>query len=279
MPKFDTPDPISVTIDRIVGDIRIVAGERTDTTVDVRPSDPSKPSDVRGSEATQVEFSSGRLLVRGPKQRSFIGKTESVDVTIGLPAGSHVRGASEMGSFDCEGPLGSCRLKAAYGNIRLGETQALQANSAYGDVTVDLVAGDADIATASGELRIGRITGTGMIKNANGDTTVGETAGDLVIRTANGDISVDRAHASVTLKSANGDIRIGEVVGGSIVAETACGEISVGIRQDTPAYLDVSTAYGSVRNTLQASDAPDKSEAPVQVRARTAYGDIVIGAA
>jgi DUF4097 and DUF4098 domain-containing protein YvlB len=232
--------------------------------------------DVRGAENTQVEFSGGRLLVRGPKQRSFIGRTESVDVTIQLPAGSHVRGASAIGAFDCQGPLGSCRIKTDYGNIRLDETRVLQANTAYGDVTVDLVVGDADIATASGELRIGRITGAGMIKNSDGDITVGEVSGDLLVRTANGNISVDRAHSSVTVKSANGDLRIGDVTGGPIVAETACGEISVGIHQGTEVWLDVSTAYGHVRNTMEASEGPKKSEAAVEVRARTSYGDIVI---
>lgn len=276
MPKFDTPEPISVTVERIVGDVRIVAGNRTDTSVDVRPSDPSRPQDVRGAENTQVELSGGRLLVRGPKQRSFIGRTESVDVTIELPAGSHVQGASDMGAFDCEGPLGSCRIKTAYGNIRLGETKLLQASTGYGDVTVDLVVGDADIATASGELRIGRITGAGMIKNSNGDIAIGEVSGDLLVRTANGNISVERAHSSVTAKSACGDLRIGGVAAGTVVAETAYGEISLGIRRGAAAWLDVSTDYGHVRNTLDPSEAPKQSEATVDVRARTAYGDVVI---
>ena len=41
MPTFETPDPISVTID-IVGDARITASDRTDTVVTVRP--PTRPS-------------------------------------------------------------------------------------------------------------------------------------------------------------------------------------------------------------------------------------------
>ena len=42
MPTFDTPEPIAVTLDVGVGDIRVVAGDRTDTIVDVRPSDPPR---------------------------------------------------------------------------------------------------------------------------------------------------------------------------------------------------------------------------------------------
>src|SRR5437764_958604 len=41
MPTFDTPEPISVTVEFGVGDLRIVASDRTDTMVEVRPSDPT----------------------------------------------------------------------------------------------------------------------------------------------------------------------------------------------------------------------------------------------
>ena len=56
MPTFDTPEPISVTLEVGVGDIRIVASDRTDTIVDVRPSDPAKKSDVTAAEQTRVEY-------------------------------------------------------------------------------------------------------------------------------------------------------------------------------------------------------------------------------
>ena len=40
MHRFDTPDPISVTVELAVGDIRIEASDRADTVVEVRPRDP-----------------------------------------------------------------------------------------------------------------------------------------------------------------------------------------------------------------------------------------------
>ena len=39
LPAFATPDPIAVSIELSVGDVRVVASDRADTVVQVRPSD------------------------------------------------------------------------------------------------------------------------------------------------------------------------------------------------------------------------------------------------
>ena len=95
MPTFETPEPITATIDVAVGDVRISAGDRSATVVDVRPSDASNDEDVKAAELTRVEYASGQLLVKAPKLRSWLSRSAggSVDVTIELPAGSHVHGS------------------------------------------------------------------------------------------------------------------------------------------------------------------------------------------
>ena len=42
MPTFETPQPIAVTVDVFLGHVEIIASDRTDTVVEVRPSDPAK---------------------------------------------------------------------------------------------------------------------------------------------------------------------------------------------------------------------------------------------
>jgi len=275
MPVFATPEPISVTIDLNMGDARIIASDRTDTFVEVSPRDDSKASDIKAAEQTRVEYSNGRLLVK-TTQRSFIGRGSPVDVTIELPAGSQVQGDSGMGEFGSEGRLAECRFKTGMGNIRLDHTGAVHLRTGMGNIAVDRALGDADVTTGSGDVRIGQIEGAAVIKNSNGDTVVGDVTGDLRVKSANGRISVDRAHASVMAKTANGNIRIGEVVNGAIVLETAAGELEIGIREGTAAWLDVSSKYGRVRNSLDEAGNPEQSEATVEIRARTSYGDIKI---
>jgi hypothetical protein len=65
-------------------------------------------------------------------------------------------------------------------------------------------------------------------------------------------------------------------VRGSVVLETQIGDLEVGIRDGTAAWLDVSAKAGKVHNALDAADAPEPSAETVEVRARTSVGEIVI---
>ncbi|MEV0705723.1 DUF4097 family beta strand repeat-containing protein [Saccharopolyspora sp. NPDC050389] len=278
MPTFETPEPISATIDVVMGDVRIVAGDRTDTAVEVRPTDPSRKNDVTAAELTRVEFSDGELLVKTSKRWRHYGPRDggSVEVVIELPAGSQVQAESAMGDFRGEGRLGECRFRTAMGAIRLDATGPLNAKTATGAVTVDHVAGPAEVATGSGELRIRLVDGAGVFKNSNGGTKIGEIGGDARLSAANGGISVERAHNSVHAKTANGDIRIGEVARGTVTLGVSVGELEIGIREGTAAYLDLDATAGRVHNALDSADAPAESEETVEVRARTVAGDIVV---
>src|SRR4030081_3700885 len=109
MPIFDTPEPISVTVELGVGDLRIVATDRPDTVVEVRPTDGAKQSDVTAAEQTRVEYASGRLVIKAPKgwrQWTFRGGGESIDVQIDLPAGSDLRAEAGVVALHTTGRLG-----------------------------------------------------------------------------------------------------------------------------------------------------------------------------
>lgn len=278
MPTFDTPRPVSVRLSLgfVVANVRITAGTRTDTTVEVRPIDPSRRSDLKIVEQTRVEYADGRLEIRAPKLGTLFGRTGSVDVTIALPAGSRLQGETGMGELLCEGRLGECRFKTGYGDIRIDQTGAVSLSSASGDVTVEHADGGAEITASNGAVNIRRVDGPATVKISNGASWIGEVTGDLRVNGANGGVSVDRAHAGVSVKTANGSVRIGEVSRGAVTLETAAGSLEVGIRTGTAAWLDLNTVFGRIRNELAAADGPEDSEETVEVRARTYVGDIVV---
>ena len=278
MPTFDTHEPISATIDISMGDVRISTGDRGATAVEVRPSDASNAEDVKAAELTRVEYANQQLLIKAPKLRSWSIRNGggSVDVTVELPAGSHVHASAGLADFQCDGPLGRCRIKTGLGRIRVDQAETLSLKSGAGDISVDRVTGQAEVTAGSGDVRLGELDAAAVIKNSNGDTWVGVGAGDLRLNSANGNIAVDRALADVGAKTANGAVRVGEVVRGSVVLETRIGELEVCIPEGTAAWLDVSSRFGHVRNSLAVSDAPGPLAESVEVRARTSVGDVVI---
>jgi hypothetical protein len=278
MPVYATPEPISVTIDVAVGEVRLIASDRTDTVVEVRPTDESDESDVKAAQQTRVEYANGTLTVRGPKPRAFdfSKKTRSVAVLVELPTGSAVHGELAVGDVHSTGVLGDCRFKTSVGHFRLDRTGPLHL-STIGHVTVDTVAGDAEVATGTGRVQIGEIGGAAVIKNSNGKTDIGTVTGDLRVRAANGEIGVDRADAGVDAKTSNGTIRIGQVARGSVTLNTAAGDLEIGVAAGTAAWLDLKTGHGRVNNALDdTAQGPEKSEETVEVRANTSFGDITV---
>lgn len=145
----------------------------------------------------------------------------------------------------------------------------------HGDIRVDRAVGDAEI-HGSGRVDVGEIVGAATVKNGNGETAIGEISGPLKVNAANGRISVGTARTSVEAKSANGAISVNQVARGTINLQTAVGDVEVGIRESTAAWLDVHSKFGTVRNALGAAEGPDASDETVEVHARTHVGDIVI---
>lgn len=180
MSTFHTPAPISATIDIVFGNITVRAGDRNDTVVEVRPVDPAWELDVKAAEQVIVAFTDGQLQVRHPKLRSMFSKRYgAVEVRIELPAGSDVNGYTAKGRYVVEGRVGSCELKTANGDIRVGTVAGtLKAKSATGHISVDAAGTDVTARTAAGDIRVGTL-GTGPVDlyTATGEVAIGVPAG------------------------------------------------------------------------------------------------------
>ncbi|WP_426367527.1 DUF4097 family beta strand repeat-containing protein [Streptomyces sp. E-08] len=273
MPSFDTPEPISVTAYVYAGSLQLIASDRPDTVVEVRPRAPKKDLDVRAADQTEVTYAGGVLTVTTPKA-NLLGRGGTVDVTVELPTGSRVDMTGTGSSLIGEGRLGEVRVKTSAGDVRLDTTGPLHLTAPHGQTTVERVEGAAEITSSTGNLRVGVIDGHAVLKNSHGATTVGTVTGELRVSGANGSIDVARAESSVTGTATNGALRVAEVTRGEVQLETSNGSIEIGIRSGTAAWLDVNSHRGHVRNTLAASEAPEPTEETVKVRARSNWGNI-----
>jgi hypothetical protein len=280
MPSFETPQPITVSLELDLGRVHFIAGDRPDTVVVVHAADASRPLDVEAAANTRVEMSAGTLFIKSSGPRGFgsflgLGRYGSVHVTIELPEASRVEATGGMIDFRSDGRLGETHIKDGAGEVVLDVTGRAVISSGAGRVEVDRVAGNAKITTA-GDMRIGTVDGDAEIKNQSGRTRIREVKGELLVRSSNGDITVDRAPVGLTAKTANGSIEVGEVATGRVVLETSAGGIDVGIREGSAAWIDATTRFGKVHNSMGHSAAPASGEASVDVRARTSFGDITI---
>lgn len=277
MPEFATPRPIDLAVDLQVGSIEVVATERADTVVTVTPTNASKAVDRKGAGNTKVEFDGERLTVIGPRPRiSFFGPSESVEVKVELPQGSRLTAEVAAGSLRTVGDLGAVRVKSSTGPVELDTIGDLWLRAGHGNATVDTALGNVDITADHGQIRVGAVVGDATLKASHGSITVRESGTELDAKLSYGDLEVERALGTVTAKTAYGSIAIHEASCGAIHVESGYGQITIGVRRGVPAWLDLSSKDGHVRNELAPEGVPDENEESVAVRARTKHGDIAI---
>lgn len=277
MPTYNTPAPIDLAINLQVGAIEVFAGDRADTVVTVSATNPAKAVDRRGAEETRVDFDGQRVTIVGPRPRiSWFGPTESVDVKIELPVGSRLTAEIAAGSLRTVGRLGATRVKSSTGPVDIDTTGDLWLRASHGNATLGTAEGGIDITADHGQIRVGTVTGDAILKASHGTILVGESGGDLDAKLSYGDLEIKKSLASVSAKTAYGSIDLREVSSGSIQVESGYGQVTIGVRPGVPAWLDLSSKDGHVRNQLDGDRAPGTSEQTVAVRARTQYGDITI---
>ncbi|WP_306360253.1 DUF4097 family beta strand repeat-containing protein [Nocardia sp. CC227C] len=212
MPTFRTPNPITVAAEVLSGTVTVIASDRTDTIVEVRPADASKKGDVRAAAHTAVDFSDDTLTVRAPKGwRTYtpFGGNPTIEVSIEVPTGSRLSATAAVGRLSTTGELGDCDLDVSAGDILLDRIRgAVSAKAARGDIRVGAaIHGVLRLETSMGDLDVGIHPGsavhletaapTGTIRNLLDPVCDARNTGEVQVyaRTMHGDISV--RHATV----------------------------------------------------------------------------------
>ncbi|WP_067901052.1 DUF4097 family beta strand repeat-containing protein [Nocardia vaccinii] len=160
MTTFQTPEPIAVTVEVLSGTVSVIASDRADTVVEIRPADASKKADVRAAEQTQVDFVAGTLTVTTPKDwRTYapFGGNPSIEVTIEVPTGSRLKGSAAVGRLLGSGEFGECDLEMSAGDISVERTHgSVTAKTSKGDIRIgEASRGVLRLETLMGELEVG----------------------------------------------------------------------------------------------------------------------------
>ena len=258
---FPTPAPVELTVRNAAGTIAVTATDTDRSTVEVLPIDSSGES-AEAAEQTTVQHSGRRLTVEVPERRGLLGlRICKVAVRVTVPTGSEVVTRAASADVTCSGHFA-----------------AVTVNVSSGDATIDDVDGDVELHASSGRLRLrsgGRVT----THTASGRVEIGSASGDVEVHAASGDVRIGVAEASVRVKTASGKVTIGEAQRGTVELNAASGDLRVGVRSGVVAHLDLTTISGRVRSELPVEDSQPADGAPLEIRARTVSGDLLVAAA
>ncbi|SCE75506.1 DUF4097 family beta strand repeat-containing protein [Micromonospora chokoriensis] len=216
MKTFDTPTPISAVLDIPAGRVQVIAADRSDTTVEVLPTDPAKNRDSRAAERTTVTYADGVLRITAATPgNALLGPSGSLQVTVRLPADSRIQATSAAAELRSVGRLADITFDGAYRQIKIDEAASVRLTAIDGDVEIGRLNGPAEISTARGDIRITEAV-----------------HGTVVLRTQSGDISVTAAAG----------------VSAALDGGTGSGRITNSLRNDGSTTLDIraTTSYGDI---------------------------------
>ncbi|MFJ8210140.1 DUF4097 family beta strand repeat-containing protein [Streptomyces sp. NPDC096033] len=179
MQKFATTAPVSAVLDIPAGRIQLIAADRADATVEVRPANPSKSRDVKAAEQITVDFREGVLRVAAaPAKNRLLGNSGAVEVTVQLPAGSRVEAKAAAADLRGVGRLGDVVFDGAQAQVKLDETASARLTVQAGDVALGRVGGPAEVSTQKGDITIAEaVRGTVTLTTQHGDISVGAARG------------------------------------------------------------------------------------------------------
>jgi DUF4097 and DUF4098 domain-containing protein YvlB len=249
------------------GKVEIVPNDGTETAVTLEV-------DSGSEEDVVFKVHDGELIVEGPRN---VRRGPDIQVLIATPSTLDVRIKTGSGDISSRMPLGTARLSTGSGDVRLERVEGdLAVTTGSGDVRVEHAAGAVRAGTGSGSIDIDEAAEALGLSTGSGDVRVGDAAGPATIKVGSGDITIERIRDHSVATSGSGDVRVEIADGPSVQAETARGDVQIGVPDGVPTYLDLRTVTGRIRCDLEPGEKPAEGERALMLRARTVSGDISV---
>lgn len=262
--NLDVPSELAVDLKLPVGHVEFAAGPADHATVELTSTGGFGDQLI---EESRVELVGNRLIVHAPERGIrglglFRARTSgSIHVAITIPEGAAL--SADVAAADIDAPL---------------TLRTVEVRSASGDVRLGNVTGSASVHTASGDVRLGDVDGELTAATASGDLRVGAVGGAASARTASGDIEAHSLGSDARLRTVSGDVAVRELIGGEVDVASTSGDVQLRVTAGLQIHLDVSSVSGELRSDLGGGDG-STAEVDLWLRARSVSGDITISRA
>ncbi len=258
-------DPRSLDVEIGTGDVLVrLDPDHTEVTVTVSG---------RGADDVEVTGDDHAVTVSQRRRMGFISR--DVDVVITAPPGCRAAVRTGSAPIVITGTVGGAALKSGSGDVRLDRLDGDgQVATGSGDITVAATAAPASLRSGSGDVRVGHVGAPLTVSTGSGAVHLERVEAAVVAKTGSGDLAVGSTAEPVRFTTASGNLGIEVVEASEVEAKTASGDVRVGVRAGTPVWTDVSTLAGSVRNELESLGAPADGQPHARVSATTISGGV-----
>ena len=227
---------------------------------------------LRSGEVKVVKGPEGsvEVTIDGSHPEQFVVTQTGSSVVVRQEPGSWQttgRGAHRLSIVTPEGSGLEAWLASADLVVEL-PLKSLQAETASGDVRLGVISGDGDVKTASGDARLEAVGGELRFSSASGELRVGRLRSGW-LRTASGDVVVDQAEGTTEIKTASGNVRVLRFTGAGLSVKTVSGDFTVGIPSGTELAFEANTMSGRV-----VLPDPAPAEQPVERSARLNFKSV-----
>lgn len=113
---------------------------------------------------------------------------------------------------------------------------------------------DLNIATSSGDVVFGEVTGTGEIATSSGDVEFDVHRGALAVHTSSGDVEGDRVEGRLEVSTSSGDFTVDRISGPSVVFNASSGDFEADLVEAERFTANTSSGDISVGTLLGAAE-------------------------
>lgn len=284
--NFDTPGVVTLRVENIAGVVEVRTHDRPTTEVVVAPQSRAAARllrDLRIEERRSGEGHSILVEVQRPRHGlrdwSLMVGDLSVRVSVSVPTGAGLEVSTVSAAVVAEGRFAQADVRTVSGEVTLEQVTGRSRLKTVSGRLEALNLGEADVHSASGEVRIDALPQGGRITTASGDVVLGRAGERTKVHTASGDVRLAEAGEDVNIETVSGDQRIERAGAGDFVLRAVSGDIFVGVVPGTLVRLDVGSTSGRVQSEIQIDD--DRPPMPeggdggqLSLRAKTVSGDI-----
>jgi DUF4097 and DUF4098 domain-containing protein YvlB len=265
--QFDTPTPIRLFTELGRGRLRVDAGDTATTRVRV---------EGRDADQVLVHQDEDEVSVIAPRHRGgFVSREAEYFVSVELPTGSDVRARTGSADVVLRGDLDSCQVRTGSGDVEIASTSGpTLVETGSGDISVEHAAAELRLKSGSGDVQVRLADSATAISAGSGDIRIVTSMGPTAVKTGSGDVQVTDSHGDLSLTTGSGDMVVRTAHRGRFAANGASGDVHIGIPAGVPVFTDIFTVSGEIRSDLVGAGEPEEGADHVEVRAKTASGDI-----